>query len=408
MRTILFLVLSTLSFNLLAQSDCVEGRYTSQIFSTFTKTTVQYGKNIGINTSDSLRLMMDVYTPDGDTASARPVIIWAHGGSFIAGNRSEMQILCEDYAKMGYVTASIDYHLWPILSGFPDSTQVIDVVVKAIGDAKAAVRYFKEDQASSNNFQIDSTRIILGGVSAGGILVMHAAHMDESDNIPSWVQTVIDANGGIEGEANFLPHTSDILAVINLSGALLDVDFIDSEDPPFVSYHGTDDSVVPFERGVANGILVLEGSGLCHQQGDLVNVTNQIDSVVGGGHSNIYDINGPFSSNWAVFSNRLGLFVGNQVCPQLISLNESFVESSEISLYPNPSHDVIDVRLPSNSYNLTIRLFDVMGRTVLQRENVWDYESIRIQHPGTNGMYFLEISARESGLRPVVKKVVFN
>ena len=43
-------------------------------------TTIKYGENL--NEGDSLELFMDVYTPQGDTASRRPVVILAHGGDF--------------------------------------------------------------------------------------------------------------------------------------------------------------------------------------------------------------------------------------------------------------------------------------------------------------------------------------
>ena len=46
---------------------------------------------------------MDVYTPDGDTYTERPLIIFAHGGSFYAGDKNNptMVSLCESFAKRG-------------------------------------------------------------------------------------------------------------------------------------------------------------------------------------------------------------------------------------------------------------------------------------------------------------------
>ena len=44
---------------------------------------------------------MDVYTPDGDTFTQRPLIIFAHGGVFIGGDKNNFMMveLCEAFAK---------------------------------------------------------------------------------------------------------------------------------------------------------------------------------------------------------------------------------------------------------------------------------------------------------------------
>ena len=169
--------------------DCVEGRYTTDLFQEISSTTVQYGKNINIGTTDSLDLFMDIYTPTNDTETSRPVMILAHGGSFVFGNRGDVQAQCLQYARKGYVTASISYHLWPLTSGFPDSLELLDVVIKAVHDMKGAIRYFKNDQATENLWNIDSTRVIIGGYSAGAILAMHTSHMDTTDiDLPDFIK----------------------------------------------------------------------------------------------------------------------------------------------------------------------------------------------------------------------------
>jgi len=58
-------------------------------------------------------LLMDIYFPDTliDTMSARPFILLIHGGAFIAGNRHEMDYQCIEFARRGFVTATIEYRL---------------------------------------------------------------------------------------------------------------------------------------------------------------------------------------------------------------------------------------------------------------------------------------------------------
>src|SRR5690606_10515697 len=59
------------------------------------------------------RLRLDLYEPAGDTAPARPVVLWLHGGSFQRGDRTLMRWWAEQFARRGYVTASADYRLEP-------------------------------------------------------------------------------------------------------------------------------------------------------------------------------------------------------------------------------------------------------------------------------------------------------
>ena len=63
----------------------------------------------------TVTLKMDIYQPTSDTVTARPAIVWVHGGSFCCGNKSSPEIVdkASVFAKKGYVTVSIDYRLEP-------------------------------------------------------------------------------------------------------------------------------------------------------------------------------------------------------------------------------------------------------------------------------------------------------
>ena len=99
MKRILFLLAALLTVQVVAQCD---GRYESEIFSTVSVTEVEYTDVYDWGPFNS-GLDMDVYTPDGDTYSERPLIIFAHGGSFYAGDKNNpaMVSLCESFAKRG-------------------------------------------------------------------------------------------------------------------------------------------------------------------------------------------------------------------------------------------------------------------------------------------------------------------
>ena len=71
----------------IAQTDCDQGRYYNDVYTTVDITSdILYGNNTS-NTGASTDLNLDFYEANGDTSTARPLIIWAHGGSFIFGSK---------------------------------------------------------------------------------------------------------------------------------------------------------------------------------------------------------------------------------------------------------------------------------------------------------------------------------
>ena len=129
---------------------CDGSRYVSQVFTTVDTTMdVWYGNNTTY-AGNNLDLYMDIYQPTGDVAAMRPAIILAFGGSFISGEKEDMHSLCLYYASRGFVAVTIDYRLYdgPFFP-FPDSAAMTDVVIKAVGDMKASIRFLREDAALS-------------------------------------------------------------------------------------------------------------------------------------------------------------------------------------------------------------------------------------------------------------------
>jgi para-nitrobenzyl esterase len=90
---------------------CGSGRYDTEVFATFDLTSnIVYGSNMSYS-GTTVNLNMDIYEPHNDTATIRPLIVWAHGGSFVGGTKTDADIvaLCQHFAKRGYVCVSINY-----------------------------------------------------------------------------------------------------------------------------------------------------------------------------------------------------------------------------------------------------------------------------------------------------------
>ena len=131
-------------------AQCPTGRYLyNGLFSTVTIDSVVY------STANGTTLKMDIYQPVGDTLSARPCIILAHEGSFVSGKRQNdatVVSLCTNFAKRGYVTVSIDYRLGSFINML-NADSATAIVVKAISDGKAAIRYMVRDAATTNLYK---------------------------------------------------------------------------------------------------------------------------------------------------------------------------------------------------------------------------------------------------------------
>lgn len=403
------ILLFCFGFNAVAQVNvpgCDGTRYIEDVFPTVTKTTVTYGYNIN-TLGQNQELKMDVYTPDGDTLSNRPVIIWAFGGSFIVGQRADMAQHCIAFAKKGYVTATIDYRLWPLLQkGFPTGEQILGVVVQAVSDMKGSIRYFRKDADQGNQFGIDPARIIVGGYSAGSVTALHVAHLDPQDSLPPLISNAINANGGMNGNTGdslMLTYPTDVLSCINLSGGLYEADWIDANSPAFVSYHGDADGTVPYESGIANGLLYIEGSKLLKERSDAVGVNNYFVTVPGGGHTDSYT-DQKFASYFNEFWTNTFSFLEDLVCGASTSTTEPNTVKEIISS-PNPANNFVKIDLPSAG-NYTVEVINTIGK-VNRILNVNNNKQLTIERENLPaGMYFIKINSTTS-INQYVSRVVF-
>ena len=379
---------------LVAQNaGCDGSRYKADVFTAVKKTTVPYAPTISY-LGDPITLQMDVYEPEGDNLGKRPVVVLAHGGSFMFGNKTDISAYCTLLAKKGYVAASIQYRLFPVLSlGFPDSIQVFNTAVKAIGDMKAAVRHFRDDAATVNKFRADTLNIFIGGYSAGAVTALHAAYLDENDPIPTFLANLLPPNGGLEGisgSAANKTHSSKSKAVVNMSGGLYRRTWIEAGEVPLTSIHGTADGTVPYLKGLAANIAYLEGTGLLHPHAQSVGLETYLTTVTGGGHTDIYD-QAQYAPQLAAFWVQTTTLLERLAC-QTVGTDDPVRFSDEPwQVSPNPLvGEVLRLALPESVQAADVRVYDLMGRTVLLAAQVSSGEVV-----STNGlpagMYLVQI-----------------
>lgn len=240
-------------------------------------------------------LVMDIYTPDGDSHTKRPAIIFAHSGGFIIGDRThdDMVAFCDSFARKGYVTATIDYR-----QGFNviNNTELhgTRAVYRGLQDGRSAVRFLRANAAT---YGIDPDRIYLTGSSAGSFIALHTVYMDEpaekplnagtvfySNLVPPFFYTAPDLGGYDVGDNLLLNGTPD--AIISLWGALESTDLITStNDDPVFLVHGTDDGTVPFNSDPPFGVGSfpdVDGSNLINDQLNTLGLTEKETYFVPG------------------------------------------------------------------------------------------------------------------------------
>lgn len=369
---------------------CDGTRFKGPVFTQVKKTTVDYAPapnfaELAQTGDDSVILKMDVYEPMGDVAVARPVVILAHGGSFMFGNKTDMKADCERFAKAGYVAVSIQYRLYPLLVlGFPDSTDIVGTVVKSVSSMKAAVRYFRQDAATVNLFKADTAHIFIGGYSAGSVCALHTAYLSENDPITPYVQNALDLNGGFAGDAGTAEnrtYSDRISGIYNRSGGLYNNLWINEGDAPMVSIHGTADDVVFYESGLAAGIAYLEGTGVLHPRALEVGVSSYLETVIGGDHSSMYGATSPFAPQYANFQVKAFEKFESITCGTALDATEA-VAAVPLKIFPNPAAEMFHLDAGAHTTGAQVRIIDMQGRLVrvvnyLPGNAIWVQDLVR-------------------------------
>ncbi len=205
---------------------------------------IEYGK-VGDRS-----LQLDLYVPEH--TKPVPGIIFIHGGGWYKGNRNDMKFYTVEYAKKGYVTATISYR-------FSDDAPY----PAAIEDAKCAVRWMR---ANAKEYNIDPDQIGISGNSAGGHLSMMVGYSSDDptldgnggyQDVSSRVQAVVDFYGPVDLTTDFAIKQDSLIRFMD--GKLFSevpenykkaspLFHISPDDPPTLIFHGTIDSIVPIAQ----------------------------------------------------------------------------------------------------------------------------------------------------------------
>lgn len=407
------LAVACLFFSQLELSAQCEGRYFWDSFTGVTETPdILYGNNIDYE-GNSVDLYVDFFEPEGDTETERPLLLLAHGGFFVVGDRKaeDIRTICQDMARKGYACASMQYRLGVGLTEI-DSIGFSKAVVRGVQDAKAAVRFFRKEYATYN---IDTNQIFLGGTSAGGVLAVHYGYLSDTTILPEWIKGPINDLGGLEGNSGNPGYRSDIKGIVSFAGAIKDINWMANVDIPTASTHGTADNVVPYGYGLVTFALTpiitipitpMYGSERVHQELDNRGVVNEFLSFDGVGHVPHLDGESGYSlepTRYLQTKNFITDFLHRQLdCYEPLGLQD--VRPEPVRAIPNPATSYVQFNLPEGQ--VTAQVYNVSG-SLVRTQNGYGGNGFTINRGNLPaGMYMVHIYTDDD--RRMLAKVTFE
>ena len=394
--------------------DSDSTRYLDEVFENVTITEdVVYGNAPDLpfiflfewNTYD-IDLDMDIYEPEGDTETQRPVIIFIHTGSFFSGTNEldDVVALSIAAAKRGYVAVSINYRLGlNILSTYSGERAVF----RGVQDASAAVRYLKE---FSDDYNIDANNIFVWGTSAGSFIGLHLAFSEDDERPESTYGGGDDPDlGCIDCEGNSYDHDSRPKALVSCWGAIGDLDWIDPEnDVPSILFHGTADPIVPYNSGFPftfNILLpIVYGSNLIQGRLSELGIENEIHGEEGQLHEYWGTVNGNWFDGPNEYFEQIQsdafLFLYNQLYSVEVPIDHEVIPTSFAlhQNYPNPFNPTTTIEFSiTQTEFVTVRVYNIAGHeitTLINDELTIGNHSI--QWDGSHqpsGVYFVQIES---------------
>jgi acetyl esterase/lipase len=236
--------------------------------------------------SNGFEVKLDVYRRR-DLQTPQPTLVFYHGGGWVAGSKDAALMSFMPWIDMGWNVVNVGYRLLRV-AGAP----------AAVEDAQCALRYIAAP-AQAKQFNIDTSRIVVTGESAGGHLALVAGMIPATAGFTS-----ICSGGGFTGFDAAVPPVAAIInwygitdlndmlagpnarsyavqwigAVPNraeLAKSVSPLTYVRSGLPPILTIHGDADPIVPYTHATRLQEALTK-----------VGVTSELFTVPKGGHGN--------------------------------------------------------------------------------------------------------------------------
>jgi len=380
--------------NIVAQYCTEDNRFTekeyfsiAQIDSTFDLT---YGSALNWQNSNE-DLKLDIYYPsiNQDNLSERPFVLIIHGGSFLIGDKADWRFVCREFAKRGFVVATINYRL-----GYDDneSNGLKKAIYRAHQDASASIRFIIQNQ---DLYKIDTSALFIGGGSAGAYTSLNVIYTSQQE----WEYTYPDISnllGDLDNSGNLFNHSYKFKGVFNNWGSTVGA-FIEHENMlPMISFHGELDDIVDVDTTL-NGVY---GSRKIHEVLLKKNICSDLTIKTDGGHviysdkeGSIFRVGRASCFFKSIFCDNCTDFYSTNYIPSNCSETNSLLEKNETkhySIYPNPFNANLNIN--NLVGNESIILSNYLGQQLYVGQNISEVNTKELN----KGIYFLTISSQNS------------
>jgi acetyl esterase/lipase len=207
------------------------------------------------------RLHLDLYLPA--TPAPHPLVIWIHGGGWKFGDKAWMFYL-RKLSRQGFAIASVQYRL----SGTAKYPAAID-------DCRDALHWLEKN---GGTYRLDTGHIFLSGASAGGqlsaFLALEAGYPSIKAVCVLYPATDLAGFSNQNAKHGYLPDFLGGSVNEKRAEAIAGspVNHIHRNAPPFLIFHGDQDTLVPIAQseelnqklhaaGVESHLIVVHGKG---------------------------------------------------------------------------------------------------------------------------------------------------
>lgn len=245
---------------------------------------VQSALNLTYAVASGQELKLDVHSPRA--AGPHPVVVYIHGGGWIAGSKEESALRLLPFLAQGAAVVNVEYRLARVA-----------LAPAAVEDCRCALRWVIRN---AERYRLDPKRIAVVGSSAGGHLALLTGMLRRGDGFergcPSdekirWTDAdraemhvvgivslfgITDVADMIGDSPNARSYAVEWIGNRDDANALArrvsPLTYVRRDVPPILTVHGDADTVVPLshatrlhdaltEAGAPNELVIVKGAG---------------------------------------------------------------------------------------------------------------------------------------------------
>jgi len=236
--------------------------------------------NITYLTANNWEAKLDVYQAR-DAATPNPTLIYFHGGGWTAGSKEASSLTFLPFLDMGWNVVNVEYRL-----------AKVSLAPAAVQDALCALRWVYRN---GKDYNVDTSRLVLMGNSAGGHLALTTGLIPASESLDSLcpgneelkVAAVINWYGITDVNELLAGANMRNFAVAWLGGMsnreeiakrVSPLTYVRAGLPSIISIQGDADPTVPYSQNVR-----------LHQALDKAGIRNELVTIPGGKHGGFSD-----------------------------------------------------------------------------------------------------------------------